>query len=95
MVLGQKGKTRWLLSLAGLLLVVVGLAGGIPALRAIVYEAQGKCDYLSCVGPSTWPSLVGFSLLVAVGAILVAWSVFGRSRVGGTSGRTDAPDRLY
>jgi hypothetical protein len=77
----RNGSWRWLLSFAGLLLIVGGLTGGVPTLLAIVYEAQGKCDYLPCVGPTTWPSLVGFSLQVVVGAILAAWSIFGRNRV--------------
>jgi hypothetical protein len=76
----MKGALGWRLSFAGFLLIVVGLWGGVPALWGILYEVQGKCDYLPCVAPMTWPSLIGFSLLVVVGAIVVAWPIFGRSR---------------
>ena len=66
-----------------LLFVVAGLAGiGIGVWAAaglihdIVYEAQGKCDYLPCTNARTLPSLVAAFVLVAAGAAVVAWAVF-------------------
>jgi hypothetical protein len=66
-----------------LLLVVLGLAAAPVGLwecahiaMDIVYQAQGKCDYLLCTGPWTLPSLAGALLLVAAGAASLAAFAF-------------------
>ena len=66
-----------LLSVAlGLAAASVGLGEGAHIARDIVYQAQGKCDYLLCTGPWTLPSLAGAILLVAAGAASLAACAF-------------------
>jgi hypothetical protein len=67
---------RLLFVLAGLAGVGAGLWETSQLARDILYEAQGKCDYLSCTNSWTSPSLVGALVLVTLGAGLVMWSVF-------------------
>jgi len=62
----------------GFVAVVAGLWEGSYVLRDIVNEAQGKCDYASCVGPWTMPILVVAILLVSAGASTLAWSLLVR-----------------
>jgi hypothetical protein len=78
---------RWLFVVAaGLAGVGVGLWEGSRLVRDLVYQAQGKCDYLSCTTPSTLPFLAGAVVLVITGAVLVAWSVcLGRRRFSDAS----------
>lgn len=70
---------RSLLALSGFVAVVPRLWGGIPLVRDIVNEAQGKCDYLPCAGPGRCLPLPAFGALVMSGAILLTWAVFRRS----------------
>jgi hypothetical protein len=67
----MSGQTRWRVRWAGLVLLSIGLLGGVPAIRDVVYQAQG--DYLSCVGPWTWPVIAGCGALVAIGAVMLFW----------------------
>jgi hypothetical protein len=57
---------------AGLAAVATGLWEGAQIVRDIVYQAQGKCDYLSCTGPWTLPALAGNLVLIAAGAAVMA-----------------------
>jgi hypothetical protein len=64
----------WLIA-AGSAAVAIGLGEGAQVVIGIVDQAQGKCDYLSCTGPSTLPALTGDLVLVAAGAVqLAAWA---------------------
>ncbi len=60
---------------AGAVAVLVGVAGAIPLIWRELLEAQGKCDYVSCVNTSTAPTLVGLGLMTLVGICLVGFSV--------------------
>jgi hypothetical protein len=72
----------------GLLLLAAGLAGVGAGLweasrlaHDIIYEAQGKCDYVSCTNSWTMPSVAGVLLLLTAGAALLTWSLlFDRRR---------------
>ena len=60
---------------AGAVAVLVGVAGAIPLIWREIAEAQGKCDYVSCVNTSTAPTLVGLGLLTLVGICVMGLSV--------------------
>jgi hypothetical protein len=71
----RRNRRALFLAAAGLAAVAIGLWEGAHIVRDIVYQAQGKCDYLSCTGPLTLPSLAGDIVLVAAGAApLVMWA---------------------
>lgn len=78
----------WLVA-AGLAAVAIGLWEGAHIVIDIVYQAQGKCDYLSCTGPWTLPSLAGDLVLVAAGAALVATWAYRVSRGASTAAKRD------
>jgi hypothetical protein len=52
----------------------VGVAGAIPLIWRELLEAQGKCDYVSCVNTLTAPALVGLGLMTLVGICLLGFS---------------------
>ena len=56
----------------GLLAIVVGLTDTAIVARDIINESQGKCDYLPCVWPWTYPLLSAFVALAVAGGVLVA-----------------------
>ena len=66
---------RQRVTVLGLVLLTLGLAGAAPVIRDVVYESQGKCDWAPCVWRWTLPVLAGWGLLIAVGAILLTWSL--------------------
>ena len=43
----------------------------------VLNQAQGKCDFVPCVWPWTFPSMAGFGLLLVAGAAVLTWMVFG------------------
>lgn len=61
---------------AGLVGIGVGVWAAAGLIHDIVYEAEGKCDYLPCTNAQTLPSLVAALVVVALGAAVVAWAVF-------------------
>ena len=61
----------------GAVAVLVGVAGGIPLVWRELAEAQGKCDYVSCVNSSTAPTLVGLGLMTLVGICVLGFSLRG------------------
>lgn len=71
----------------GLAVAAIGLREGAPIIRDIVYQAQGKCDYLSCIGPWTLPSLAGDIVLLAAGAALITASALRARRVPSTAAK--------
>jgi hypothetical protein len=73
----MKHEMRRQVAAAGLIALLVGLLGAGPLLRDILNQAQNKCDYLPCVWLWTVPTLGGFGVLAAAGAVLLAWAVFG------------------
>ncbi len=60
--------------IAGAVALFVGVVGAIPLFWRELLEAQGKCDYVSCVNTSTAPALVGFGLMTLVGICLLGFS---------------------
>jgi hypothetical protein len=66
---------RGLVTALGLILLTLGLLGAAPIVRDVVNESEGKCDYMPCVWPWTFPDLAGWGALAAVGAILLTWSL--------------------
>jgi hypothetical protein len=72
--------TRGLLCAAGLAAIGVGGWEDAQLARDIVYQAQGKCDYLNCTNSWTLPSLAAALVVVAAGAVLFAWAVYPRKR---------------
>ena len=64
-----------MVTLLGLILLTIGMAGAAPVIGDIVSESQGKCDYVSCVGPWTLPVLAAYGAFVVIGAILFTWSL--------------------
>lgn len=58
----------------GAVAFLVGVAGAIPLIWRELLEAQGKCDYVSCVNTSTAPTLVGLGLMTLVGICLLGFS---------------------
>jgi hypothetical protein len=69
---------RLRVTVLGLVLLTLGLAGAARVIRDVVNESQGKCDWAPCVWPWTLPMLGGWGLLIAVGAILLMWSLLRR-----------------
>ena len=57
--------------------VLVGVAGAVPVIWRELGEAQGTCDYVSCVNISTAPTLVGLGLMTLVGICVLGLSVRG------------------
>ena len=86
--MGRRMFGRWLVA-AGLAAVAIGLWEGVHVVQNIIYQAQGKCDYLSCTGPWTLPALAGDLVLVAAGAALVATWAYSLSRGPSTAGKGD------
>jgi len=77
---------RWFVA-AGLAAVAIGVWEGVHVVHDIVYQAQGKCDYLSCTRPWTLPTLAGELILVAAGTALVATWAYRLSRGPSTAGK--------
>jgi hypothetical protein len=81
---------------AGLAAVAIGLWEGAHIVTDIVYQAQGKCDYLSCTGPWTLPSLTGDFVLVAAGSAVLVMCAYRVTRGPSTAtqaggGQTSSP----
>lgn len=64
----------------GLVATAIGIRQAVSLLGDIINESQGKCDYVPCVWPWTYPSLAAFLLLALRGVSLVAWTSFSRRR---------------
>ena len=58
----------------GLLALVLGLLQAARLVSAIINESQGKCDYVTCVWPWTYPLLAASLAVAAVGAIVLTWT---------------------
>ncbi len=69
---------RLLVSAAAIVAVVIGGWRVIGLLLDVMNQAQGKCDYLPCVWPWTFPSLAGFGLLAVAGTAILGWMLLGR-----------------
>jgi hypothetical protein len=69
--------------------VAIGLWECAHIVSDIVYQAQGKCDYLSCTGPWTLPSLAGDLVLVTAGAVLLATWTYRASRGPSTAAKAE------
>lgn len=67
---------RLLVSAASIVAVVIGGSRVIGLLLDLMNQAQGKCDYLPCVWPWTYPSLAGFGLLAVAGTAILGWMLF-------------------
>jgi len=78
----------------GLTAVAIGLWESAHIVRDIVYQAQRKCDYLSCTGPWTLPSLAGDLVLVAAGTALLAACVLRARRGPSTDAKAEAGQTL-
>jgi hypothetical protein len=83
---------RRYLALVGLGCVVAGFSGGAGPLIAVIYEVQGKCDYLPCIKAWTLPALSAFGVLACAGGVLAAWSL-GPWNVPDDPARESAADR--
>ena len=77
------------LAAAGSAAVAIGLWLGAHVVIDIVYQAQGKCDYLPCTGRLTLPALAGDLVLVAAGAALLATWAYRVSRGPSNAARGD------
>jgi len=82
----------WLIA-AGTAAVAIGLWEGAHVVIDIVNQAQGKCDYLSCTGPSTLPALMGDLVLGAAGAVVLATRAYRVSRAPSSTARGDCSRR--
>jgi hypothetical protein len=79
---------------AGLAAVAIGLWEGAHIVTDIVYQAQGKCDYLSCTGPWTLPSLTGNLVLVAAGSALLVMCAYRVTRGPSTAAQAGGGQTL-
>jgi hypothetical protein len=90
----RHNKLALLFVAVGLTVAAIGLWEGAHVVIGIVDQAQGKCDYRSCTGPWTLPSLAGDLVLVAAAAALLAGCAFRARRGPSTAAKAQAGQTL-
>ena len=79
----MRRRRQVLLSLSAIATVALGLWLAAVQLKALVYEAQGKCDFMPCTSSSTVPELIAGAVVVLIGTTAGAFLI----RVGGATDR--------